>query len=86
MSAIDYKIDGMGSEPARLAEPVGSQDVEHLRPLPRISIHAFCESESVLRTLERCGQDRRMGKVNLRSTAARSLLPPICLRPRRRRT
>lgn len=66
MSAIDYKIDGMGSEPARLAEPVGSQDVEHLRPLPRISIHAFCESESVLRTLERCGQDRRMGKVNLR--------------------
>ncbi|WP_235890735.1 AAA family ATPase [Pararhizobium mangrovi] len=42
--------------------------VDEIRPLPRISVQAFCESEGLFRTIERCGQDRRMAKVNLRVT------------------
>lgn len=41
-------------------------EIDKLRPLPRISVQAFCETEGLLRTIERCGEDRRMAKVNLR--------------------
>ncbi len=44
-------------------------DLERLRPLPRISVHAFCASEQLHRVMERLGQDRRMAKVNLRITS-----------------
>ncbi|APG89466.1 AAA family ATPase [Sinorhizobium americanum] len=66
MSAIEYSIDTGGAEFA----PDGSRpgDLDQLRPLPRISIHAFCESEAMQRLMERCGQDRRMAKVSLRIT------------------
>lgn len=50
----------------RIADGVERGDVDRLRPLPRISIQAFCETEGLLRTVERCGEDRRMAKVNLR--------------------
>ena len=66
MSAIEYSIDSGGAEfAADLSRP---GDLDQLRPLPRISIHAFCESEAVQRLMERCGQDRRMAKVSLRIT------------------
>lgn len=65
MSAIDYKIETGTSEADNLAE-TARFDVDHLRPLPRISVHAFCETEGLQRVMERCGQDRRMGKVTLR--------------------
>jgi len=68
MSTIDYTIERTpeeyGEEAARPAE------LEAVRPLPRISVHAFCESEAMLRTMERCGQDRRMSKVSLRISSA----------------
>lgn len=68
MSTIDYTIEPAveehGEETARPA------DLEAVRPLPRISVHAFCESEAMLRTMERCGQDRRMSKVSLRISSA----------------
>jgi pilus assembly protein CpaE len=61
MNGIDYgHIDAQAEEPA----PAG--DMDRLRPLPRISIHAFCETEGLLKAVERCGEDRRMAKVNLR--------------------
>ena len=41
-------------------------DIERIRPLPRISIHAFCETDSLAQTLDRCTQDRRMAKVHAR--------------------
>ncbi|TDH37925.1 CtpF protein [Pseudohoeflea suaedae] len=41
-------------------------DIERVRPLPRISVHAFCETDGVMRTLERCAQDRRMARVHTR--------------------
>lgn len=64
MSAIDYKIESPATDSP--PETVAPSEVEHLRPLPRISVHAFCETEAFQRTMERCGQDRRMAKVNLR--------------------
>ncbi len=66
MSPIEYSIDTGGAELAADGSRPG--DLDQLRPLPRISIHAFCESEAIQRLMERCGQDRRMAKVSLRIT------------------
>ncbi|WEX77534.1 CtpF protein [Sinorhizobium numidicum] len=68
MNAIEYRIDGEADEFAA-ADAVRTGDLDQLRPLPRISIHAFCESDAMQRLMERCGQDRRMAKVSLRITA-----------------
>ncbi|MFB2552605.1 AAA family ATPase [Ensifer soli] len=65
MSAIDYKIE-TGPRGADTVETARSNDLEQLRPLPRISIHAFCQSDALQRVMERCQSDRRMAKVNLR--------------------
>lgn len=71
MSAINYEIKSMmSSDDGSLADDMARlNDLEHLRPLPRISMHAFCESEAMQRLMERCGQDRRMAKVSLRITS-----------------
>jgi pilus assembly protein CpaE len=37
-----------------------------IRPLPRISIQAFCETEAVANPLERAADDRRMAKTHLK--------------------
>lgn len=37
-----------------------------LRPVPRISIQAFCETESVAAPIERAASDRRMAKAHLK--------------------
>jgi len=37
-----------------------------LRPIPRISIQAFCETEGVAGPIERAGEDRRMAKAHLK--------------------
>jgi pilus assembly protein CpaE len=66
MSTIDYKIETASGQPDGYADAVRPSDVDQLRPLPRISVHAFCETEAVQRTMERCGQDLRMSKVSLR--------------------
>ncbi len=66
MSTIDYKIETASGEPDGFSDAVRPSDVDHLRPLPRISVHAFCETEAVQRVMERCGQDRRMSKVTFR--------------------
>jgi pilus assembly protein CpaE len=69
MSAINYEIRGSGN-----GEPLGEDaeragELETLRPLPRISIHAFCESEAMQRMMDRMSRDRRLSKVNLRVTS-----------------
>jgi pilus assembly protein CpaE len=66
MSTIDYKIETASDVPDGFSDTVRSSDVDHLRPLPRISVHAFCETEALQRVMERCGQDRRMSKVTFR--------------------
>jgi pilus assembly protein CpaE len=69
ISTVNYEMKGDAS-PGDLGEehPSGIE-LEAVRPLPRISIHAFCESEQVQRTIDKMGRDRRMAKVNLRVTS-----------------
>lgn len=69
MSAIDYEIRTSSMDDMRVAETVSPADLEVLRPLPRISIHAFFDTEQTQVVLEKLLQDRRMAKVNLRITA-----------------
>ena len=40
--------------------------MQMLRPVPRISIQAFCETESVASPIERAGEDRRMARTHLK--------------------
>lgn len=40
--------------------------MQTLRPVPRISIQAFCETEGVANPIERAGEDRRMAKTHLK--------------------
>ena len=63
MSTVEYGIESAPPVEEQLTDSV---DIEHIRPLPRISIQAFCESENVMRVMERCGQDRRMAKVSFK--------------------
>jgi pilus assembly protein CpaE len=37
-----------------------------LRPVPRISVQAFCETEGIANPIERAGEDRRMSKAHLK--------------------
>ncbi len=37
-----------------------------LRPVPRISIQAFCETDGIAQPIERAGEDRRMAKAHLK--------------------
>ena len=41
-------------------------DMYELRPVPRISIQAFCETEGIANPIERAGEDRRMSKAHLK--------------------
>ena len=68
MSAIEYEIKNP-SELRHVEEAVRMADLEAMRPLPRISVHAFCESETLQNVMERCANDRRMAKVSLRITS-----------------
>lgn len=67
MSTVDYTIAPHAQETA--APETARGDLENLRPLPRISIHAFCESDGMQQIMERCAGDRRMNKVSLRVTS-----------------
>ncbi|KEQ03517.1 MULTISPECIES: AAA family ATPase [Pseudorhizobium] len=68
MSTVDYSIGTPTFEEVSPADEAAPADLAALRPLPRISIHAFCESDAMLRTMERMSRDRRMAKVNMRVT------------------
>jgi len=43
---------------------LGEEEVDH-RPVPRISIHAFCEKPETMELLERAAIDRRLSKAHL---------------------
>ncbi len=52
------------------AGDLSQQDIaamQALRPVPRISIQAFCETEGVANPIERAGEDRRMAKAHLKA-------------------
>src|SRR5262245_62949371 len=49
--------------PDKHDQPFGA--AVHDRPVPRISIHAFCESPDTGSVIQRAGQDRRLAKAHL---------------------
>lgn len=67
MGPIDYSITPQGDDHEQ-QDQATSVDMDGLRPLPRISIHAFCESDATIKLMERLASDRRMNKVSLRIT------------------
>jgi pilus assembly protein CpaE len=58
--AYDSGLDGGESSQQDIAA------MQALRPIPRISIQAFCETEGVAGPIERAGEDRRMAKAHLK--------------------
>ena len=45
---------------------VPPEDFTHVRPLPRVSIHAFCESDGVASIINAASKDRRMEKAHVK--------------------
>ncbi|CAN7551545.1 AAA family ATPase [Rhizobium sp. LjRoot258] len=68
MSTVEYEIKNT-TELRNTEDAIRMAELENMRPLPRISVHAFCESEELQRVMERCSHDRRMSKVGLRITS-----------------
>jgi pilus assembly protein CpaE len=48
------------------AAPVEIAREQHIAPIPRISIQAFCESSETTAVVQAAGEDRRMGKAHLK--------------------
>ncbi len=67
MNTIDYTIDTDARTGDMAVDTTRPGDLDAVRPLPRISIHAFCESEGMQQLLEACARDRRMAKVTMRA-------------------
>ncbi|MCR9137129.1 MAG: AAA family ATPase [Alphaproteobacteria bacterium] len=44
-------------------------ELEQMRPLPRISIQAFCESDDLLEVMNSLADDRRMARVHFRTAS-----------------
>ena len=61
MSNLAYENADEGA-----ADDIGGAPMDTVRPLPRITIQAFCETEGVARPIERAGADRRMAKTHLK--------------------
>lgn len=60
-------MTNLAVEPSADLDTVAETEVfQSLRPLPRISIQAFCETDSVAGPLERAGEDRRMARTHLK--------------------
>ncbi len=68
MNPVNYDIRPNNSDAISGAETLRPGELESVRPLPRISIHAFCESETMQQIMERLASDRRMNKVSMRVT------------------
>ena len=68
MTSIDYAQPNMDEEnlgPEAVA-PSGDE-LRELRPLPRVSVHAFCENSNLLDLMDQCSNDRRLLNVNMRA-------------------
>jgi len=48
------------------AAPTETGREQHIAPVPRISIQAFCESAETMAVMQTAGEDRRMGKAHLK--------------------
>jgi pilus assembly protein CpaE len=55
----------IATDSAETAARAGSGE-QHIAPVPRISIQAFCESAGTAATIQAAGEDRRMAKAHLK--------------------
>jgi len=65
-SSLYAAATGQESWSAQAAAEPMSEDLGNIRPVPRVAIQAFCETEMVANTIEQASQDRRMGKAHLK--------------------
>ncbi|MCU0830078.1 MAG: CpaE family protein [Rhizobiaceae bacterium] len=56
----------IGDELETGLEPGVEAALQSIRPVPRISIQAFCETEGVYKPIERAKNDRRMGRAQVK--------------------
>ena len=63
MSDLAYKADA--SLPARNESAQGATVVD-VRPVPRVSIQAFCESADLIAAVNAAAQDRRMTRAHVK--------------------
>ena len=60
---VENEQVAVNSLPAHVAEP---GDVAQIRPIPRVSIQAFCETAPMASSIEQTAQDRRMTKTHVK--------------------
>src|ERR1700716_2928740 len=59
---ISYAQKNPEAQPDATALPVD----DHIAPAPRVSVHAFCETEETAAAVQSAGEDRRLGKAHLK--------------------
>ena len=62
MSNLAYETHAAGAD----SSTQEASAMSNLRPVPRISIQAFCETEGVANPIARAGEDRRMAKAHVK--------------------
>ena len=65
MSSLAYDQEN-NPVPQSHDQPNHANQMENMRPVPRVTIQAFCETEAVSRTLETTAKDRRMAKAHVK--------------------
>ncbi len=63
MTDLAYQDEGRPDEQAMPAQPASGSDV---RPVPRISIQAFCDSPDLAAVIEAAAADRRMARAHVK--------------------
>ncbi|PYE89248.1 AAA family ATPase [Phyllobacterium leguminum] len=66
MHNLAYESDETGEEIDPILTRENLAVMQSLRPIPRISIQAFCETDGVAKPIERAGEDRRMANAHLK--------------------
>ena len=64
--SIPYPMPAGGQEESNDSADWKAEDVSNFRPVPRVAIQAFCETESVSNTIEYTSRDRRMSKAHVK--------------------
>ncbi|MEN3287078.1 MAG: pilus assembly protein CpaE, partial [Bradyrhizobium sp.] len=59
MTSVSHPKPEEAGEPPRL----GADD--HIAPVPRVSVQAFCETERTSAAIQAASQDRRLGKAHI---------------------
>ncbi|MBL4890875.1 MAG: CpaE family protein [Rhizobiaceae bacterium] len=60
----EMAVDGSGAEAEKQSPSLG--DVGEIRPVPRITLQAFCETDQVADALNAAADDRRMAKAHVK--------------------